>query len=350
MPCGSCTCLFLRHRSRLWTSSSPWIESARRQPSRLSGGRYFGFVDRRLAAGCACGELAGRRLGPECGAPRDVAGRGRARGRRARLARSTCSDCPHGLRRRRSSPARRWPTSPALAAARHALLARAGWDVERDGLFGAPPITVVVGDEVHVSVLKALGLLGLGRDRVLRVPVDGQGRMRADALPPLDDRTIVCIQAGNVNTGAFDPARDDLRRARDGRRVGARRRRVRAVGRRARRGIGRTCSRGFELADSWATDAPQVAQRAVRLRHRARARTAAPARGDGDVGRRTSCAGGAARPVALHARVLAPRARRRGLGGAALARPRRAGRSDRAHAAATRDASPTASATPATRS
>ncbi len=93
-----------------------------------------------------------------------------------------------------------------LAAARHALLARQGWDAERQGLFGAPPITVVVGDEVHVSVLKALMLLGLGRERIVRVPVDGQGRMRPDSLPPLDAQTILCIQAGNVNTGAFDPA------------------------------------------------------------------------------------------------------------------------------------------------
>jgi len=93
-----------------------------------------------------------------------------------------------------------------LAAARHALLARRGWNVEAQGLFGAPPITVVVGDEVHVSVLKALTMLGFGRERVVRVPVDGQGRMRADALPPLDSNTIVCIQAGNVNTGAIDPA------------------------------------------------------------------------------------------------------------------------------------------------
>src|SRR5256884_580550 len=93
-----------------------------------------------------------------------------------------------------------------LAAARHALLARRGWNVEAQGLFGAPPITVVVGEEVHVSVLKALMLVGLGGERVIRVPVDGQGRMRADALPPLDDNTLVCLQAGNVNTGAFDPA------------------------------------------------------------------------------------------------------------------------------------------------
>lgn len=103
----------------------------------------------------------------------------------------------------------------ALASARRALLARAGWDVEREGLFGAPAITVVVGEEVHVSLLKALALLGMGRERVVRVPVDGQGRMKADALPAFDDRTIVCIQAGNVNTGAFDPAREICRSARD---------------------------------------------------------------------------------------------------------------------------------------
>src|SRR6516162_8656642 len=95
-----------------------------------------------------------------------------------------------------------------LAAARHDLLERAGWDVENDGLCGAPPLRVVVGDEVHVSLIKALGMLGLGRKRVVRVPVDGQGRIRPAELPPLDGRTMVCIQAGNVNTGAFDPARE----------------------------------------------------------------------------------------------------------------------------------------------
>src|SRR5690242_4723849 len=93
-----------------------------------------------------------------------------------------------------------------LAAARHALLERADWDVESDGLFGAPPIKVIVGDEVHVSLLKALGILGLGRQRVRRVPVDAQGRMLTELLPKLDSQTIVCLQAGNVNTGAFDPA------------------------------------------------------------------------------------------------------------------------------------------------
>jgi len=94
----------------------------------------------------------------------------------------------------------------ALAAARHALLGRLGWDVEARGLFGAPPITVIVGAEVHVSVLKALSLLGLGRERVVRVAVDGQGRMRPEAIPALTEPAIICVQAGNVNTGAFDPA------------------------------------------------------------------------------------------------------------------------------------------------
>jgi len=103
----------------------------------------------------------------------------------------------------------------SLAAARTALLKRAGWNVEEDGLFGAPPIDVVVGDEVHVSLLKALSLLGFGRSRVTRIPVDNQGRMRFDALPPLNDRTLLCIQAGNVNTGAFDPAAQICARARD---------------------------------------------------------------------------------------------------------------------------------------
>ena len=92
-----------------------------------------------------------------------------------------------------------------LAAARHALLQRQGWDVEAQGLFGAPPLTVVVGDKVHVSLLKALSLLGLGRERVIRVAVDSQGCMRPDALPALDATTILCTQVGNVNTGASDP-------------------------------------------------------------------------------------------------------------------------------------------------
>jgi len=94
-----------------------------------------------------------------------------------------------------------------LAAARHGILQRSGWNVEEQGLFGAPEITVIVGNEVHASLLKALSLVGFGKARLTRVPADNQGRMKGDALPPLNDRTLVCIQAGNVNTGAFDPAR-----------------------------------------------------------------------------------------------------------------------------------------------
>jgi len=101
----------------------------------------------------------------------------------------------------------------ALAAARHTLLRRVGWDVEAQGLFGAPPLTLVVGEEVHASVQKALALVGFGRERVVRVPVDTQGRMRVDALPSVDERTIVCVQAGNVNTGAFDPISEVCGRA-----------------------------------------------------------------------------------------------------------------------------------------
>jgi glutamate/tyrosine decarboxylase-like PLP-dependent enzyme len=140
----------------------------------------------------------------------------------------------------------------ALAAARHTVFARAGWDVEADGLLGAPPITVVVGDEVHASVLKTLGLLGLGRKRVVRVPVDGQGRMRADAVPKLDERTILCVQAGNVNTGAFDPAAEIGPRAKE---QGAWVHVDGAFGLWAATSPQyRHLTEGFALADSWATD------------------------------------------------------------------------------------------------
>jgi glutamate/tyrosine decarboxylase-like PLP-dependent enzyme len=97
----------------------------------------------------------------------------------------------------------------ALAAGRHRVLERAGWNVEEDGLTGAPPIAVVVGDEAHVTIHVSLQMLGLGRNRVHRVAADGQGRMRADALREtlsrLDGPVLVSAQSGNVNTGAFDP-------------------------------------------------------------------------------------------------------------------------------------------------
>ena len=97
----------------------------------------------------------------------------------------------------------------ALAAARHALLRGAGWDVESRGLFEAPPITVIASDESHVTIFAALQMLGLGRDRVIRVPTDSQGRMIAaelrSHLSSAPTPVLLCAQAGNVNTGAFDP-------------------------------------------------------------------------------------------------------------------------------------------------
>jgi glutamate/tyrosine decarboxylase-like PLP-dependent enzyme len=96
-----------------------------------------------------------------------------------------------------------------LAAARHAVLARVGWDVEADGLFDAPPITVIVGAEAHATLRTSLQYIGLGRDRVVRVATDDQGRMLAPeavaAVLRAEGPTIVATQAGNVDTGAFDP-------------------------------------------------------------------------------------------------------------------------------------------------
>ena len=141
----------------------------------------------------------------------------------------------------------------ALAAARHAVLTKAGWNVEADGLFGAPPVTVIVGEEAHSSLFKALGLLGLGRKRVVRVPVDGQGRMRADALPRLSGPTIVCTQAGNVNTGAFDPIGEICTRAHA---AGAWVHVDGAFGLWAAAAPARAhLAKGVSEADSWATDA-----------------------------------------------------------------------------------------------
>jgi len=140
-----------------------------------------------------------------------------------------------------------------LAAARHAVLERVGWNVEADGLFGAPPIAVIVGEEAHPTLIKSLGLLGLGRTRVTRVPVDAQGRMRVDALPKkYSGPVIICAQVGNVNTGACDDVAALRERAGadawlhvDG-----------AFGLWARAAPSRQALvRGIETADSWATDA-----------------------------------------------------------------------------------------------
>ena len=141
----------------------------------------------------------------------------------------------------------------ALLAARHALLKKAGWNVTEDGMFGAPPIQVVVGAEVHASLLKALSMAGFGKKRVTMVDADGQGRMRAECLPELSERTIVCIQAGNVNTGAFDPAEEICAKAN---KQGAWVHVDGAFGLWARISPKYAqLTRGFENADSWATDA-----------------------------------------------------------------------------------------------
>jgi glutamate/tyrosine decarboxylase-like PLP-dependent enzyme len=141
----------------------------------------------------------------------------------------------------------------SLAAARHAVLSDQGWDVEADGLFGAPPITVVIGEEAHPTLIKALGLVGFGRNRLVRVPVDAQGRMRGDRLPALSRATIVCAQAGNVNTGAFDPLAAIAERTRE---AGAWLHVDGAFGLWAAAAPARAhLLAGSELADSWATDA-----------------------------------------------------------------------------------------------
>ena len=141
----------------------------------------------------------------------------------------------------------------ALAAARRSVLARAGWDVDENGLHGGPRVRVVIGAEAHPTLRKALGLLGLGRSAVEIVPVDEQGRMRADALPALDGPTIVCIQAGNVNSGAFDPAAEICAAAHA---AGAWVHVDGAFGLWAAAAPSRAhLTRGFADADSWATDA-----------------------------------------------------------------------------------------------
>ena len=141
----------------------------------------------------------------------------------------------------------------SLAAARHRVYSDIGWNVEADGLIGAPPITVIVSEETHPTVFKSLGLLGFGRNRVVRAPVDSQGRIDLAHFPTISGPTIVCTQAGNVNTGAFDPVGEICAIARpkgawvhvDG-----------AFGMWAAASPDRShlCS-GFAAADSWATDA-----------------------------------------------------------------------------------------------
>lgn len=92
-----------------------------------------------------------------------------------------------------------------LAAARYRILKRLNWDINDKGLFGAPAIRIVAGNQAHAAVVKAISLLGLGKDNIEWVDTDAEGRIIADKVPVLDDKTILILQAGNVNTGSFDP-------------------------------------------------------------------------------------------------------------------------------------------------
>lgn len=142
-------------------------------------------------------------------------------------------------------------TLTCISAARRALLSRLGWDFDRDGLYGAPEIKVVVSETVHITVRKALRLLGFGMARLIVAPTDALGRIAPDQLPALDARTILCLQAGEVNTGEFDPFVPLIAAAR---RAGAWVHVDGAFGLWARASSRRRLTEGVEGADSWTTD------------------------------------------------------------------------------------------------
>ncbi|KVR32255.1 pyridoxal-dependent decarboxylase [Burkholderia ubonensis] len=142
-------------------------------------------------------------------------------------------------------------TLVAIAAARRALLARKGWDFEGDGLIGAPEVKVVISALAHITVKKALRVLGFGMKRIVVAPVDAHGRIDPDRLPPLDDMTIFCMQAGEVNTGEFDPFAALIPRAKA---AGAWVHVDGAFGLWARASSKAALTDGIDGADSWTTD------------------------------------------------------------------------------------------------
>ncbi|KVU00978.1 pyridoxal-dependent decarboxylase [Burkholderia ubonensis] len=142
-------------------------------------------------------------------------------------------------------------TLVAIAAARRALLARKGWDFEGDGLIGAPEVKVVISALAHITVKKALRVLGFGMKRIVVAPVDAHGRIDPDRLPPLDDMTIFCMQAGEVNTGEFDPFAVLIPRAKA---AGAWVHVDGAFGLWARASSKAALTDGIDGADSWTTD------------------------------------------------------------------------------------------------
>jgi glutamate/tyrosine decarboxylase-like PLP-dependent enzyme len=144
-------------------------------------------------------------------------------------------------------------TLAGLAAGRNHLLRRLGYDAGRQGLFGAPEIKVIAGSDAHSTVYKALSISGLGSERLVKVPADEQGRIRADALPEMDGRTLLVLQAGNVNSGAFDAFGPICRRAKA---AGAWVHIDGAFGLWAAANPRmRALTAGIELADSWSVDA-----------------------------------------------------------------------------------------------
>ena len=210
--------------------------------------------DRRLASGGRGRRLADLGLGPERGQPYRLAGRGSG----GAVAEKWLLD----ILRLPSGASVGFVTGATvanfvgLAAARGEVLRRVGWDVERQGLFGAPIVNLLIGEEAHATVFSALQFLGFGHDRPVKIAVDSQGAMRPEALEQaLADcagPTIVITQAGQINTGAFDPhaALVPLAHAKgawvhvDG-----------AFGLWARaRAPQAPLAEGVELADSWATD------------------------------------------------------------------------------------------------
>ncbi|MCB2046483.1 MAG: aminotransferase class V-fold PLP-dependent enzyme, partial [Novosphingobium sp.] len=139
-----------------------------------------------------------------------------------------------------------------LTAARRSLLARQGWDFDADGLVGAPEIRVVVPDSVHITIRKALRLMGFGTRHLVLAPTDGQGRIDPARLPALDSRSILCLQAGEVNTGSFDPFAEIIPKAKA---AGAWVHVDGAFGLWARAAPRlRNLTKGIEGADSWTTD------------------------------------------------------------------------------------------------
>ncbi len=209
----------------------------------------------------------------------------------------------------------------ALAAARHRVFADAGWNVESDGLIGAPPVTLIVSDEAHPTLFKSLGMLGLGRDRVIRIPTDDQGRMIAAELPAIKGPAIVCTQAGNINTGAVDPIGEICDAVKgsgawvhvDGAfgLMGGRFKYTPFInGRHAKRGlVGNRCA--------------QVAERSLRQWHRICPQRGGPCIGYGDHGRLSDYRNRTSESVRLYARVVTPGAWHRHLGGTAFTRQKR---------------------------